>query len=402
MASFRAPPVPRTALVAPAAPPPPLRGRAGEGGETLSASEQGSKASNPAVSDAPATARPSPAVSPPSLPSPARGEGSPRVGGEGVPGQTRLTIAGSAEDSSSHTAPPPPLRGRVGEGGETLSPSTPPDRKQRSDRPAHAPIGRRTKGHVKALRAQMTEAEQALWRDLRGHRFESWSFRRQVPMGAYVADFVCHRAKLVIELDGGQHEAGHDAPRDAWFTARGYRVLRYWNTDVLGNRDGVLEDLAAQLARRGAELGCAAPAGRAAEPHASASASVPALTTDRAEAAAVSPPTPTLPRKGGGGAVRGREAFAEHEENQPTSSGQPVPVRRGEPSPLAGEGREGGETAGAGRAAEAHASASASLGAPTTASPGAAAVSPPSPTLPRKGGGGGARGNDNHQGGNGP
>ena len=222
------------------------------------------------------------------------------------------------------------------------------------------------RGHVKALRAQMTEAERGLWGELRGHRFEGWAFRRQVPMGAYVADFVCHQAKPIIELDGGQHNGEHDTSRDAWFAGRGYRVLRYWNTDVLSNRDGVLEDLAAELARRSGDRGGARPA--------------------------VSPPSPSLPRKGGGGAVRGRMASSEASRQQ-MSSGDPAPLVRGEPSPLAGEGREGGETAGAGRAAEAHASASANASALSRERAEAAPVSPPTPTLPRKGGGGTARGN---------
>ncbi|WP_394041824.1 DUF559 domain-containing protein [Roseixanthobacter liquoris] len=92
----------------------------------------------------------------------------------------------------------------------------------------------------------MTDAERKLWSHLRAHRFTGLSFRRQVPMGAYIADFVSHGARLVVELDGGQHavQQDRDRRRDQWFQAQGYRVVRYWNGDVMSNLDGVLEDLA--------------------------------------------------------------------------------------------------------------------------------------------------------------
>jgi very-short-patch-repair endonuclease len=89
----------------------------------------------------------------------------------------------------------------------------------------------------------MTDAERTLWRVLRGYKDKGFHFRRQVPMGPYVADFACHPAKLVIEVDGGQHGlAGHQAADDRrteWLEGQGYRVLRFWNNDVLGNADGV-------------------------------------------------------------------------------------------------------------------------------------------------------------------
>ena len=88
----------------------------------------------------------------------------------------------------------------------------------------------------------MTEAEKLLWYHLRAHRFAEYGFRRQRPMGGkYIADFVCPKRKLVIELDGGQHaDSAEDEVRDAFLASEGYRVLRFWNNDVLSNIEGVL------------------------------------------------------------------------------------------------------------------------------------------------------------------
>jgi very-short-patch-repair endonuclease len=83
----------------------------------------------------------------------------------------------------------------------------------------------------------MTDAERALWRILR-ESFADWHFRRQVPIRHFIADFASHRAKLIIEVDGGQHEATIDAPRAAILNEEVYRVIRFWNNEVLGNPDG--------------------------------------------------------------------------------------------------------------------------------------------------------------------
>jgi very-short-patch-repair endonuclease len=91
-----------------------------------------------------------------------------------------------------------------------------------------------------------------MWSALRAHRLEGAGFKRQVPFGPYVVDFVCHAIKLVVEVDGGQHyepqNFKRDARRDACLAAQGYRVLRFNNLDVLGNRQGVLETIVAALA----------------------------------------------------------------------------------------------------------------------------------------------------------
>ena len=112
----------------------------------------------------------------------------------------------------------------------------------------------------------MTDAETKIWQRLRAHRFQGLSFRRQFPVGPYVVDFVCLEARLIIEIDGGQHasaEAAYDAKRDAWLRDEGFLILRFWNNDVLRNLRGVLESVAEAVQ-------------------------------------APSPPSLTLPRKGGG------------------------------------------------------------------------------------------------------
>jgi very-short-patch-repair endonuclease len=105
-----------------------------------------------------------------------------------------------------------------------------------------------TPDNAQALRASLTDAERKLWGALRARRLADAKFRRQVPIGAYVADFLCHEARLVVEVDGGQHaESSRDQRRDRWFREQGFRVLRFWNNEVLGNLEGVLTVIAAEL-----------------------------------------------------------------------------------------------------------------------------------------------------------
>jgi very-short-patch-repair endonuclease len=97
---------------------------------------------------------------------------------------------------------------------------------------------------ARALRISSTDAEKKLWRLLRSRQFASVKFRRQVPIGRWVVDFVAFEQKIVVEADGGQHaEAAKDLNRDADLAARGFRVLRFWNHDILKNPEGVLEAL---------------------------------------------------------------------------------------------------------------------------------------------------------------
>ena len=108
----------------------------------------------------------------------------------------------------------------------------------------HPPDG--AVGRARRLRRDMTDAEKAMWRLLR-EAFPEWHFRKQVPIRHYIADFASHRAKLVIEVDGGQHATEVDAPRSTVLEDEGYRVVRFWNNEVLGNREGVWHAIAAAL-----------------------------------------------------------------------------------------------------------------------------------------------------------
>jgi len=112
-------------------------------------------------------------------------------------------------------------------------------------------ISTKQRFRARSLRANSTDAERIIWSALRAHRMNGASFRRQTPIGPYVVDFVCHAAKLVIELDGGQHfeskQEERDARRDAYLAAKKFCVLRFNNHDVMSNRQGVLETIAAAL-----------------------------------------------------------------------------------------------------------------------------------------------------------
>jgi very-short-patch-repair endonuclease len=113
-------------------------------------------------------------------------------------------------------------------------------------------VSSRLRSNARALRKNSTDAERMLWSHLRDHRLNGAGFRRQVPIANYIADFVCHAARLVIELDGGQHFSDQaeqaDAKRSAVIEAKGFRVLRFSNHDVMTNRAGVLETIATAVA----------------------------------------------------------------------------------------------------------------------------------------------------------
>jgi very-short-patch-repair endonuclease len=110
----------------------------------------------------------------------------------------------------------------------------------------------------------MTEAEKRIWFRLRAHRLDGAPFRRQFPVGTYIIDFVCLDARVIVEIDGGQHaESRRDKMRDAWLASQGFVALRFWNNEVLSNTNGVIEKIVEVLN-------------------------------------AQSPPSLTLPRKGGG------------------------------------------------------------------------------------------------------
>ncbi len=111
--------------------------------------------------------------------------------------------------------------------------------------PAHGAHAR-----ARALRQDMTEAERRVWQILRSQQITGYKFRRQVPIGRYIADFVCHEARLIVEIDGGQHDRSSppEAERSEFLQTEGYRILRFWNNEVLANLDGVHKAIADELA----------------------------------------------------------------------------------------------------------------------------------------------------------
>jgi very-short-patch-repair endonuclease len=108
----------------------------------------------------------------------------------------------------------------------------------------HDEVSRVQWTRAKGLRRSITRAETLLWRQLKAHRLTRLGFRRQSPMGSYIADFVAHSCRLVVELDGESHDfeerIRHDETRGRWFASRGYRVLRFTNDDVNRNLEGVV------------------------------------------------------------------------------------------------------------------------------------------------------------------
>jgi very-short-patch-repair endonuclease len=94
---------------------------------------------------------------------------------------------------------------------------------------------------AREMRKNPTKAEAHLWKHLRNKRL-GVKFRRQEPVGFYIADFLCEEHRLIVEVDGSQHKGSeYDKARDAWLNAAGYRVIRFWNNEVLTNVDGVLQ-----------------------------------------------------------------------------------------------------------------------------------------------------------------
>ncbi len=154
-----------------------------------------------------------------------------RSPGEGLGGAVDFSGVGSRGPSPGHSLGSRPSSPARGEGNVSVAAAM----RQRA----------------RALRARMTDAERKLWFALRDRRLAGFKFRRQVPIDRFVADFVCFEAPLVIEVDGGQHAGSlHDRWRDRWFAANGFRVVRFWNNEVLSNLEGVLTVLSAELEPR--------------------------------------------------------------------------------------------------------------------------------------------------------
>ena len=115
--------------------------------------------------------------------------------------------------------------------------------------------GRASLVRARRLRRDATLVERMLWEELRGRRIGGAKFRRQVPIGPYIVDFVCFEHRLVVELDGEHHggtgKAIDDAKRMSWLEGEGYRVLRFWNDEVVDGMEGVLEMIGRELGRGG-------------------------------------------------------------------------------------------------------------------------------------------------------
>ena len=109
------------------------------------------------------------------------------------------------------------------------------------------------------MRSAPTDAEHRLWQIVRAHRFAGHKFRRQVPIDSFIVDFLCPSARLIVELDGGQHGGPNDERRDAHLRRQGFRIMRVWNDELFTNEEGVAE--AIMIALR-SPLPNPSPAGR--------------------------------------------------------------------------------------------------------------------------------------------
>jgi len=103
--------------------------------------------------------------------------------------------------------------------------------------------------YARSLRKNMTDAEDLIWYHLRGRRLQGFKFKRQVPIGEYIVDFVCHHKKLIIELDGGQHAEAlaYDEKRTCFLESKGYKVIRFWNNEVFRETEAMLEVIMTEL-----------------------------------------------------------------------------------------------------------------------------------------------------------
>jgi very-short-patch-repair endonuclease len=110
------------------------------------------------------------------------------------------------------------------------------------------PVRRQISPHAARLRRDRTHAEDRFWQAVRNRQLDGFKFRFQHSLEPYVADFACLEAMLIVELDGGQHDEARDARRTTFLEAKGFRVLRFWNHDVLENLEGVLTVVSAALA----------------------------------------------------------------------------------------------------------------------------------------------------------
>lgn len=109
--------------------------------------------------------------------------------------------------------------------------------------------------NARRMRRTPTDAERALWQVLGNKRLAGWKWRRQQPVGRFIVDFMCFEARLIVEVDGAQHiDSAGDAVRDQWLGAQGFRILRFFNNDVLNRRGNVADAIHAALQRADAGI----------------------------------------------------------------------------------------------------------------------------------------------------
>jgi very-short-patch-repair endonuclease len=112
------------------------------------------------------------------------------------------------------------------------------------------PVRRQISPHASSLRKNATDAERLLWSVLRNRQLGGYKFRFQTSVGPYIADFLCVEASLIVEVDGGQHSVIVDAARTQFLEGMGYRVIRFWNNEVIENLPGVAEAILAAAAQQ--------------------------------------------------------------------------------------------------------------------------------------------------------
>jgi very-short-patch-repair endonuclease len=116
----------------------------------------------------------------------------------------------------------------------------------------HRKIRGQHRHFAKTMRVDATLAENLLWQVLRNRQLEGFKFKRQVPLEGYILDFVCFDAKLIVEVDGFQHaESARDLTRDTFFHGQGFRILRFWNEEIVKNLDGACQTILAELKNTG-------------------------------------------------------------------------------------------------------------------------------------------------------
>ena len=112
---------------------------------------------------------------------------------------------------------------------------------------SHIPVTALAKSRARAMRKQPTDAERALWHVLRDRRLAAMKWRRQIPVGPFIVDFLCFERRLIVECDGAQHaDSPRDAARDDWLRAQGFAIQRFWNNEVLNERSSVIDTILAR------------------------------------------------------------------------------------------------------------------------------------------------------------